>query len=453
MKIVGLILVILLSFTGRSQDPTQWTNGWAPYFRHINAVEILPNDKFIVVGGWEFNDAITSIFSSVDTAASWNIEMDAVNAILQDVQFPNGITGYTVGWAGNIWKSSDSGDNWTQIIVPGTPGSRNFNGCHFFDSNNGIVVGGNKSNDAIRTILKTTNGGGSWSVISDNLNPWLNAVHFGSPTTGYAVGDAGSVLKSTDAGNNWNELTLTGGIASRQYNDVFFFDANVGVAVGGWLSNDSISTIIKTTDGGANWSVIMDNVGSMFNSVHFYNSLEGYAVGNDGLIWYSNDAGSTWSNQTALISNNDTDYGNRGVFFKNAYFGLVGGSNGKILVYNDQNSGLATGELWSPVVITSANSVMIDGEINDSGLATNLEIEFGTSLSFGNTEPMSPSISSGGGAELVSVELNGLTTEEIYFARLKMTNALGTTYSNVISFYTGITTCLLYTSPSPRDRG
>lgn len=440
MKRFSFILAFLVPFIGNTQNPTQWTSGWAPYFRHVNAVEILPNNKFIAVGGWEFNDAITSIFTSVDSANTWNLEMDAVNAILQDVHFPNSATGYTVGWAGNIWKSSDSGDNWNQINVPGTPGTRNFNACHFFDANTGIVVGGNKSNDAIRTILKTTDGGSNWSVIADNLNPWLNAVHFGSSTTGYAVGDGGSILKSTDSGDNWTEITLTGGIASRQYNDVYFFDANVGVAVGGWLSNDSISTIIRTTDGGNNWSVISDNLGSMLNSVHFYNAQEGYAVGNDGLIWYSNDAGQTWSNQTTLISNNDQAYGNRDVYFQNAYFGLVGGSNGKILVYHDTNAGLATGELASPVVITSANSVLIEGSVNDENLVTSLELEYGNTMAFGSSEPINPASTNGNGLQNISVELNGLAIEEVYFARMKMTNALGVTYSNVISFYTGIST-------------
>lgn len=426
-----------LCFSSFAQDPSQWTSGWVPYFRHVRAVEILQNDKLVVVGGWESNDAISSIFTSADTGANWNIEMDMVNAWLQDVDFPGGTTGYTVGWAGNIWKSTDEGDNWSQITVPGSAGTRNYNGCYFFDNNTGIVVGGNESNDAIQTILRTTDGGTNWSVISDNLAPWLRAVHFANANTGYTVGDAGTILKTTDGGINWSALSMPGSTSSRQFNDVHFVDANTGIAVGGWPDNDSIRTILKTTDGGANWSIISDNLGSMLTGVHFFNATQGYAVGDDGLVLYTGDAGSTWQEQTIPVNN--LAYHNYDVMFKDAYFGLVGGNSGKLMIYVDGNATLADGALNSPVTVINSNSVFIEGWVDDLGLSTSLELEYGTTLAFGASEPMTPNTSSGsGGVEQVEVVLNGLTADEIYFARMKMTNAVGTSYSNTVTFFTGV---------------
>jgi photosystem II stability/assembly factor-like uncharacterized protein len=428
---------VTLSSLTFGQDPDNWTLGYVPFYRHMNAVEILPNDKIIAVGGWQFNDAITTIHHSSDSGATWNIAMDMVNAWMLDVHFPSLAAGYVVGWAGKIYKSTNQGNNWTLLPVTGSAATRNFNGCHFFDDNTGVVVGGNQSNDAIRTIIRTTDGGANWSIISDNLNPWLRGVHFGDNTTGYAVGDAGTILKSTNAGVSWAPLTVPGSVSSRQFNAVHFRDANNGIVVGGWPSNDSIKTILRTTDGGANWSVIMDNLGGMLHGVHFYDDLNGFAVGDQGLVFATYDGGASWT-ELAVTGNNNI--GLRDVFFKNEYFGIASGRNGKMLRYIDGDAGLAAGMLNSPVTLVNANSVFITGQVDDLSLPATLEFEYGTTMSFGSSIPMSPSPTLGLGLVDVELNLTGLTPDVVYYGRMKMTNTLGESFSNTISFYTGLTT-------------
>lgn len=435
--LLALTIIFSVNQNCKAQDPTQWNNAFGPSFRHLNAVEILPNNKIVAIGGWEFNDAITTIVSTSDTCTTWNISLDFVNAILQDLDFSSSTTGYSVGWAGNIWKTVDSGDSWSQITVPGNPGTRNFNGCHFFNDNIGVVVGGNQSNDAIQTILKTTDGGNNWSIISDNLAPWLRAVHFADNLTGFAVGDNGTILKTTNGGDDWSPMTVPGSVQSRQFNDVHFLSPSIGVAVGGWETNDSISTVLKTTDGGVNWTIVMDNLGSMLNGVHFFNANQGYAVGDDGVIYYTSDAGSTWQNQ--VITNND-DFGLNAVFFKDAFFGIAVGSDGKLLWYVDENANLASGTIDSPVTLINSNSASILGNVDDFGLAATIEFEYGTSIAFGSNVPMYPYTTSAIGAEETQITLTGLTPEQVYYGRMVMTNSVGTSYSNTVSFYTGITT-------------
>ncbi len=438
MRKTLLLLCILFTLNNTmAQNVNMWSSSWTPSFRHLRAVQIIGNDKIVAIGGWESNDSIATIATSTNKALSWILEMDNINAILQDLHFPSDTLGYTVGWAGNIWKTTDAGDNWNQLTIAGNPGTRNFNGCYFFDNQSGIVIGGNQSNDSIQTILKTTDGGTNWNVISDNLGYWLNAVYFTDTQTGFAVGDGGTILKSTDGGNNWTSLTLNGSVASRQFMDVYFMDSNVGVAVGGWPDNDSIQTIIRTTDGGVNWSVVSDNLGSMLHGVQFYSSTEGYAVGDDGLVLFSNDAGATWTEQ---IIPNGNNYGLKDVFFKNSDFGIACGNEGKIMLYDDTTAVTIapTGNLFSPVKVTSETSVLIHGELNDNGLSATVEFEYGTSIAFGNTISMSPSSSLGIGIENVSLTLDNLTPNALYYGRMKLSNSLGTGYSNTIAFFTGL---------------
>jgi len=435
MKLPLLFLFSLSIFTISAQNPSFWSDAYGPSFRHLKAVEILDNDRFIGIGGNETNDAISTIIYSDNLGTNWQFAMDNINAILQDVDFTSLTTGYTVGWSGNIWKTNDTGDNWSQITVPGNAGNRNYNGCYFMDDNTGVVVGGNESMDSIQTIVRTSDGGNNWSVISDNLGSWLRAVHFYDANTGLAVGDRGTILKTVDGGLNWTDISANSGVLSRQLNDVFMIDENTAIAVGGWPDNDSIQTIIRTTDGGANWGVVNDNLGSMLNGVFFKNSMEGYTVGDDGTVLTTNDQGISW--QILTIPNNDI-IGLQDVFVKNESIGLFGGDNGKLLWYVDTTPTDAIGNLVSPIVVYNSNTVYIEGTIDDLGISTSITFEYGTTMSFGTDVLMTPEESDLSGIQNVELTLSGLTPDLLYFGRMKLVNQFGTSYSDAISFYTGI---------------
>lgn len=422
---------------GNAQDIENWTMSYGPNFRDINAVQILPDSRVISVGGNQFNDAISTISYSTDSGATWYIAMDFVNAWLQDLHFPNQNIGYTVGWSGNVWKSSDSGNSWDQISISGGAGSRHYNGCHFFDENTGVVVGGWPSNDAIRTILRTTDGGENWAVISDNLDHWLFDVHFNDLTTGYAVGNMGTVLKSIDAGLSWSTLDLPVSVASRQFNGVYFTDDMNGIIVGGWPSNDSIRTVIRTTDGGENWNIVMDSPGAMLQGVHFYDASNGYAVGDLGAVLVTEDGGVTWD-EVELPDNNAL--GLKSVYFADAFFGICSGDDGKIYRYLDDSIDYASGSIQTPISLIDTNSAFIQGNVNDLGFPTLVEFEYGTNMEFGNTVDMTPNNTMGEGLVDVELLLTGLMPDVIYYGRMVLTNALGTSYSEIVSFYTGFYT-------------
>jgi len=69
----------------------------------------------------------------------------------------------------------------------------------------------------------------------------LNGVSFTDANTGTAVGEAGTIVRTTDGGETW--VTQDSGTTSA-LNGVSFTDANTGTAVG------QNGTILRTTDGG-----------------------------------------------------------------------------------------------------------------------------------------------------------------------------------------------------------
>src|ERR1035437_1369043 len=283
-KIYKTIYFIFLHFVCFSQPGTWTVSGFAPHFRDVNAVQILPSGRIVTAGGHISNDAITAMNHSADSATTWGVAMDSVDAMMNGLYFPTSTIGYTVGNAGQILKSIDSGQTWHPLILTGNMATRNYNGVYFTDANTGIAVGGNRTNDSIQTIIKTTDGGATWSSITDNLGSWLFNVRFIDANNGYAVGALGKILKTTDGGTSWTDVAVPSNLATRQFHDVYFFNTSTGIVVGGNPANDSIQTIIKTIDGGATWTIISDALSPMLKAVYFYNNNEGYVTGDHGVI-------------------------------------------------------------------------------------------------------------------------------------------------------------------------
>ena len=132
--------------------------------------------------------------SAIAQNLSWQNPLPQGNN-LSSVYFPNATTGYIVGDAGTILKTTDAGTSWTTQI------SGTFNGLTsvcFIGVDTGYAIGGSS------TILKTTDGGNTWVLQAGGL-PLLTSVFFTNANIGYAVGGSGStgkILKTTDGGIN-----------------------------------------------------------------------------------------------------------------------------------------------------------------------------------------------------------------------------------------------------------
>jgi photosystem II stability/assembly factor-like uncharacterized protein len=130
--------------------------------------------------------------------------------------------------------------------------------------------------------------GWSWQNPTVNGNN-LNSVQMVSGSTGYAAGNAGTIVKTTNNGASWT--TMYTGTATHIYS-ISFVDINVGYAAGmGGL-------ILKTIDGGNSWDSLASGTTSRLFSIEFLNTNTGYASGESGRIIKTTDAGATWVTQT-----------------------------------------------------------------------------------------------------------------------------------------------------------
>jgi photosystem II stability/assembly factor-like uncharacterized protein len=154
---------------------------------------------------------------------------------------------------------------------------------------------------------------GQWSAANSGTTNNLNGGYLLDSGVGFVVGDAGTVVKTTDAGMTWSPLTS--GTTNALY-DVYFFDATQGVAVG------EQGLILRTTDGGAGWQGVTSGVKDTLRSVSF-SGVNGICGGDSQTILYSTDAGASWQiSQSGFLGG-----GFPGAQMLSATVGFVGGQN------------------------------------------------------------------------------------------------------------------------------
>jgi photosystem II stability/assembly factor-like uncharacterized protein len=190
-------------------------------------------------------------------------------------------------------------------------------------------------------MLKTTDGGTSWNILNSGTNAAFHVVHFVNDT-GYLFGNGPTLLRSTNGGNNWTPLTLTipGSTGYGYINSAAIFDGKNMIVCGEYVVDINIKAFIaRSTNAGTNWQVQTHDSITAFNSIAFTDQYTGYVVGSTNSkispILKTTDGGISWKAQQSNV------YGNLySVFFVNTTNGYVGGWNGTLLVTNN------AGESW-----------------------------------------------------------------------------------------------------------
>jgi photosystem II stability/assembly factor-like uncharacterized protein len=175
-----------------------------------------------------------------------------------------------------------------------------------------------------------------WEVIQSPTNKNLQKVVFVDSLIGWAVGDSGIIIHTSNAGISWN--VQNSGI-NLDLHSVTFPNKNIGWALS-WTNAPPYGTVIlKTFDGGNSWKNEFYNGQDVFlNSIYFVDSLNGWIGSNYSGILYTTDGGNLW-NQAVI----DTFIGYpiyNFVFF-NENYGYVNGGRTDIMgvIYKTTDGG------------------------------------------------------------------------------------------------------------------
>ena len=171
------------------------------------------------------------------------------------------------------------------FVVPGwyaqvSNASSDLNGVFFRpNGRDGWAVG-----DA-GTVVHTDDAGASWNRRTSSTFSNLNDVWFTTDVTGFAVGDNGTVMRTRNAGQSWTRLTQVP--AAENLFGVCFADTSRGWVVGA----NGIS--LRTANGGTTWTKVYPTA-QQLNAVSFSDSTNGWAVGEGGVITGTHDGGRSW---------------------------------------------------------------------------------------------------------------------------------------------------------------
>ena len=235
---------------------------------------------------------------------------------------------YFGGVEGGVWKSTDYGQNWTNITDGKLPGIASPIGAiAVADSNSNIIYAGTGESD-IRGdfdtgdgVYKTTDAGKTWSYAGlrdthmtsslaiDPRNP--NVVFAASMGHVFKPNPERGIFKTTDGGKTWKKVLFvdenTGGvdISMNKHNPNTLYAAMWQAQRTPWklTSGGPGSGLYKTTDGGAHWTKISTNpgyatgiLGKIGVSVSQKNPNVVYSIvqAKDGGVFRSDDAGKTW---------------------------------------------------------------------------------------------------------------------------------------------------------------
>ncbi len=105
-----------------------------------------------------------------------------------------------------------------------------------------------------------------WYNQTSGTTNFLYWANFPEPTTGWVVGQAGTILKTTNAGSLWSAQVSN---TTNFLYSVFFIDANTGWAVG------QNGTIRKTTNAGGDWLSQTSGTTNFLYSVYFTDLIRG----------------------------------------------------------------------------------------------------------------------------------------------------------------------------------
>ncbi len=305
---------------------------------------------------------------------------------INSVDFIDQKTGWAAGGKGAaafgpkfcIIKTTDSGNTWIlqyeeafsifNRIRPNNITGNGFEGLRsvfFKNSNNGYAVGG-YSNDYMRIILSTTDGGEHWNQQSFGVeDKFLLSILVTKCGRGWAVGGDGSIFITNDNGQRWvKQLSGSGPVVAENIYSSQMINEYVGYAVGNRniYQSSTGGVILKTTNSGEIWETqyFSGDGGPAFTSVYFIDELHGWVSGGDYGIYKTIDGGNNWSlvslNKSKFNPNEESTVATS-LFFINNY-------EGWFTYEDDYNSGIYKttdgGDSWIKVGSSGGSSIFFD---------------------------------------------------------------------------------------------
>lgn len=243
---------------------------------------------------------------------NWTAQLTGVPARLRGISAVSERVVWASGTAGTVLRTTNGGDAWEVIRVPGAE-ALDFRDIDAFSDKTAYALSiGN--GDASR-IYKTTDAGKTWSLQLANKDPkvFLDAMDFWSEDRGLAFSDAVDgnfvIFVTTDGGRAWTRIPADR-LPPALPSEGAYAASGTNVATLGkdhvWIGTTA-SRVLHSADRGNTWTVaqapLPTSQSAGIFSVAFRDELHGVVVGGDyqkeaeavDNVAFTSDGGRTWT--------------------------------------------------------------------------------------------------------------------------------------------------------------
>lgn len=277
----------------------------------LNDLLFLNDSLGFCVGGSRFDEA--DILRTTDGGRTWQlyISTEAHKELFGLCQSPSGAI-YCIGFEGNLLRSYDGGLSWIRNQLR----YEAYKAIAFQDAGRAQCVGGITF---LRGDAMNIDSAGN-IVAHDSLGYELNDIKILPSGIGYRCG-YGAMQYTSDGGESWRWATLN----NDNYTAISITGPKSAYACGGQGS------IAETLDAGHSWTILRNgnditHKKYRLQDVLILNSSEGYAVGESGVVIYTEDGGRHWSEFASFTATN--------------LHGIARAANGNLFICGEN------GELW-----------------------------------------------------------------------------------------------------------
>lgn len=243
-------------------------------------------------------NTIISIFlliiatTTLSAQSGWENVLEDSEAFFTDIYFVEGSdglwkTGWVIDYYGDIYKTVDGGDTWTTYSQTFSSMLSNMS---FVDELIGYVC----TYDG--KVLKTTDGGVTWSQEISNPGDWYSSITFKDALNGVISGTPN--MYTDDGGTTWQ--LASGGDSDESFGYAAYASGDTYYSTEIWSGS-----IARSEDNGASWDIIEVNAALLPNYIDCYGSQNIMTGGANETVYFSHDAGNTWTDEVTDDGNGD----------------------------------------------------------------------------------------------------------------------------------------------------
>ena len=244
---------------------------------NVRAITITPYDDIYVSTEYIFGSSMDlAVYKSTDSGSTWIRTGGGLNAVyLTSMVNSNGYI--FVGSEGyGIFRSTNEGGNWVRVF--GEPGTSGAYIMSLAVNSEGHIFAGNTLG-----ILKSTDAGDNWEQLNVG-HSYIGCISIGSNDNILASYQSG-IIRSTNNGSSWS--TIATGL----------YILSVYSAPNGFIFFPDVGSFKRSTNNGASWTTVMPLPATGQFGINSYGYLSDGSIiigfGDDG-IYKSNVGGSFW---------------------------------------------------------------------------------------------------------------------------------------------------------------